>query len=77
MADVLDRQRNADRLFCLSSAAKPTGEGLTPTALASLMAAGKELGDILGDGEISAFLGDAGATPAQYVYAVHGYKPAT
>jgi hypothetical protein len=47
------------------------------TPLAPLMSAGKELGDILGDGEISGFVDDAAAGTTRYIYAVHGYKPST
>jgi arylsulfatase A-like enzyme len=45
------------------------------TTRASAMEAGKELGDIVGDGEPSAFVDDVSGSPAPYLYVVHGYKP--
>jgi hypothetical protein len=46
---------------------------ITPaTTLDSLMTAGQTLPQDVGDGEISGFVDDASATPAQYVYLLYG-----
>lgn len=47
------------------------------TPLSTIMATGKPIGDILGEGESSAFLDDvAPNNAAPYVYSIHGYKTA-
>ena len=51
---------------------------LSPSvSMSSAMALGTSLPGSMGDSEISAFVDDASASPAQYIYAVYDYKAGT